>query len=69
MKDGKTIGVVTSGGFSPVLNAPISMGYVDTAFSEPGTGLELMIRGQARPATVVPLPFVPHRYFRPKKGA
>ena len=69
MKDGKTIGVVTSGGFSPVLNAPISMGYVDAAFAEPGTGLELMIRGQARPATVVPLPFVPHRYFRPKKGA
>lgn len=69
MKDGKTIGVITSGGFSPVLNAPISMGYVDAAFAEPGTGLELMIRGQARPATVVPLPFVPHNYHRPKKGA
>jgi aminomethyltransferase len=68
-KDGKKIGVVTSGGFSPVLNAPISMGYVDAQFAEPGTGLELMIRGQARPATVTPLPFVPHRYFRPKKGA
>jgi len=68
-KDGKKVGVVTSGGFSPVLNAPISMGYVDAQFAEPGTGLELMIRGQARPATVTPLPFVPHRYFRPKKGA
>ena len=68
-KDGKKIGVVTSGGFSPILNAPISMGYVDAQFAEPGTGLELMIRGQARAATVTPLPFVPHCYHRPKKGA
>lgn len=68
-KDGKKVGVVTSGGFSPILNAPISMGYVDAQFAEPGTGLELMIRGQARAATVTPLPFVPHRYHRPKKGA
>jgi len=67
-KDGKKIGVVTSGGFSPVLNAPISMGYVDAQFAEPGTGLELMIRGQARPATVTPLPFVPHRYVRKGKA-
>ena len=58
-KDGKKIGVVTSGGFSPILNAPISMGYVDAQYAEPGSGLDLMIRGQARPATVVPLPFVP----------
>jgi aminomethyltransferase len=68
-KDGKKIGVVTSGGFSPILNGPISIGYVETVHSEPGTGLELMIRGQARAATVTPLPFVPHRYHRPKKGA
>jgi aminomethyltransferase len=67
-KDGKKIGVVTSGGFSPILNAPISMGYVDAQYAEPGSGLDLMIRGQARPATVVPLPFVPHNYFRPKKA-
>ncbi len=69
MKDGKTIGVVTSGGFSPILNGPISMGYVDAAHSEPGHVVELMIRGVPRSATIVPLPFVPHRYHRPKKGA
>ncbi len=67
-KDGKKIGVVTSGGFSPVLNAPISMGYVDATYAEPGAGLDLMIRGQARPATVVPLPFVPHNYVRKGKA-
>lgn len=69
MKDGKTIGVVTSGGFSPVLNGPISMGYVETAHAEPGHVVDLMIRGVPRSATIVPLPFVPHRYHRPKKGA
>jgi aminomethyltransferase len=63
-KDGRRIGVVTSGGFSPTLNAPISMGYVEAAFSAPGTSLELMVRGQPRPAEIVPLPFVPHRYVR-----
>jgi aminomethyltransferase len=66
-KDGKKVGVVTSGGFSPVLNAPISMGYVETAHAEIGGGLDLMIRGQARPATIVALPFVPHNYVRAKK--
>ena len=69
MKDGKTIGVVTSGGFSPILNGPISMGYVETEHSEPGHVVDLMIRGVPRSATIVPLPFVPHKYHRPKKGS
>ncbi len=68
-KDGKTIGIVTSGGFSPVLNGPISMGYVDAAHAEPGHVVDLMIRGTPRSATIVPLPFVPHQYHRPKKGS
>jgi aminomethyltransferase len=66
-KDGKKIGVVNSGGFSPVLNAPISMGYVDASASTPGTQVELIVRGQARAAEIVPLPFVLHQYK--KKGA
>ena len=65
--NGAKIGVVTSGGFSPVLNAPISMGYVDTAFAAPGTAIDLIVRGQARPAEVVTLPFVPHNYVRKSK--
>ncbi|HVZ99050.1 MAG TPA: glycine cleavage system aminomethyltransferase GcvT [Caulobacterales bacterium] len=66
-KDGRKVGVVTSGGFSPTLNAPISMGYVEAAFSAPGAALDLMVRGQPRAAEVVALPFVPHRYHR-KQG-
>ncbi len=66
VKDGKSIGVITSGGFSPILNGPISMGYVEAAHAEPGHVIDLMVRGVPRPATIVPLPFVPHRYVRKK---
>ncbi|MGE3142888.1 MAG: glycine cleavage system aminomethyltransferase GcvT [Hyphomonadaceae bacterium] len=61
---GVKIGVVTSGGFSPTLNAPISMGFVEAAFAKPGTRVDLIVRGQPRPAEIVSLPFVPHRYAR-----
>jgi aminomethyltransferase len=67
-KDGKNIGVVTSGGFSPILNGPISMGYVDVAHAEPGQVVDVIVRGQPRSATIVPLPFVPHRYVRKGKA-
>jgi hypothetical protein len=40
------------------------MGYVDIASAAEGTALTLAVRGIARPARVVQLPFVPHRYHR-----
>jgi aminomethyltransferase len=61
---GGLIGKVTSGGFGPTLNGPICMGYVDRKNSGEGTELALLVRGTPRPARVVPLPFVPHRYKR-----
>jgi aminomethyltransferase len=61
---GNAIGTVTSGGFGPSLNAPIAMGYVDRAQSEPGTALSVVVRDVARPARVAPMPFVPTRYYR-----
>ncbi|MBI2827377.1 MAG: glycine cleavage system aminomethyltransferase GcvT [Planctomycetia bacterium] len=62
--DGRAIGEVTSGTFSPSLEAPIAMGYVERAFAAPGTELSIDIRGRAEPAQVVALPF----YRRQKKG-
>jgi len=62
--DGRVIGRVTSGGFGPSVNGPVAMGYVETAHAAIGTRLDLMVRGQALPAAVAPLPFVPHRYKR-----
>jgi aminomethyltransferase len=64
MAGGTVIGRITSGGFGPSVNGPVAMGYVDTAFAADGTKLELMVRGQALPAVVAPMPFVPHTYKR-----
>ncbi len=58
------VGTVTSGGFSPTLGAPIAMAYIDFAHAAEGTRLECEVRGKRLPATVSPMPFVPHRYFR-----
>ena len=62
--DDTEAGLVTSGGFAPSLNAPVAMGYVRRDLAGDGTKFNLMVRGKALPATVVPLPFVPHRYAR-----
>jgi aminomethyltransferase len=64
LEGGNIVGTVTSGGFSPSLGRPIAMAYVEAALAEPGTALELDNRGRRLAATVVPLPFVPHRYHR-----
>jgi aminomethyltransferase len=61
---GRQIGVVTSGSFGPSVNAPVAMGYVETAFATAGTKLAVDVRGRALPASVAELPFVPHRYHR-----
>jgi aminomethyltransferase len=61
------IGKVTSGGFSPSLQVPIAMGYVDAAHAAIGTTLEIDVRGKRLGATVTAMPFTPHRYHR--KGA
>jgi len=61
---GAKLGTVTSGGFGPSVNGPIAMGYVLPSHSTPGTLVSLMVRGKPLPATVVALPFQPHRYAR-----
>ena len=61
---GRSVGVVTSGGFSPSLGGPIAMGYVDAAHTATGTKLSLVVRDVPRPAGVAPMPFVPTRYYR-----
>ena len=61
---GDKVGVLTSGGFSPTLGHPIAMAYVNRAQAAAGTALEIDVRGKRLAATVVPMPFVPHRYHR-----
>ncbi len=62
--DGKVIGSITSGGFGPSVGGPIAMGYVPSEMTETGTKLNLMVRGKALPATIVPLPFIANNFKR-----
>lgn len=55
--NGKTIGVVTSGTMSPSMGTGIGLGYVPSIFSDIGSKINIQIRKNAIPATVVKLPF------------
>jgi aminomethyltransferase len=56
---GEQVGEVTSGTFSPLLGHGIAMAYLSPADAfEPGTRVEIDIRGRAAPARVVETPFV-----------
>ncbi|MEE8450548.1 MAG: glycine cleavage system aminomethyltransferase GcvT [Thermoguttaceae bacterium] len=61
--EGKPIGRITSGTFSPTLKKPIAMGYVTPESAQPGTELQIDVRGRLESARVVKLPF----YRRHKK--
>lgn len=65
VRDGRPVGVTTSGTFSPTLDKPIAMGYIEPASSAPGTEVLIDVRGRLEPARIVELPF----YRRRSKGA
>ncbi|KAH9328433.1 hypothetical protein KI387_000541, partial [Taxus chinensis] len=62
---GKTIGEITSGGFSPCLKKNISMGYVTSGSHKSGTELKVLVRGKPYDATVTKMPFVAAKYYKP----
>lgn len=57
VKNGRPIGVVTSGTQTPYLKKAIGMAYVPTAQAAPGTEIEIDVRGRVARARIVPLPF------------
>ncbi|MDO8457745.1 MAG: glycine cleavage system aminomethyltransferase GcvT [Burkholderiaceae bacterium] len=62
--DGTPIGEVTSGLLGPSINQPVAMGYVAPAFATIGTRVNALVRGKPVAMQVVPMPFVPTRYYR-----
>jgi aminomethyltransferase len=50
-------GRVTSGGFSPTLQTGIAMAYLQNHLADPGTRVQIDVRGRPLPAVVVERPF------------
>ena len=63
-KGSERVGEVTSGGFGPTLNGPVSMGYVGSSHARVGTQVFGEVRGRLIPARVAALPFVPRNFNR-----
>jgi len=58
--DGRTVGRVTSGTFSPTLQRPIGLGYVESKLAQRGTALQIRAGETVLAAKVVARPFYPH---------
>jgi aminomethyltransferase len=56
------IGIVTSGGYSPTLNKPISMGRLKSEYLEGLEKVFVKIRDKILPATITKLPFIKTKY-------
>ena len=57
VKDGQTVGEVTSGTFGPTLQKSIAMAYADAAHTTEGAQLTVDLKGELNLARVVKLPF------------
>ena len=58
------IGKITSGGFGPTIEGPMSMGYVLTENAAIGVTIYADVRGKRLPATVSKMPFTPANFKR-----
>jgi len=54
---GESIGEVTSGTMSPTLSVPIGLGYLPVEYTEPGTEIAIVVRGEPKTARVRATPF------------
>ena len=61
---GREVGEVCSACYGASVGGPIAMAYVEREFGEPGTGLQVDVRGKLQPVTVTRMPFTPQRYYR-----
>ena len=60
---GAPLGVISSGGFGPSINAPMAMAYLPAGLAE-GTTVYGEVRGKRMPARIAPLPFQPTTFKR-----
>jgi aminomethyltransferase len=63
LPNGKKVGEVTSGSFSPVIKKGISLAYLDVFHAEPGESVLVRVRGVDAPAHVVRPPFYDEKVY------
>jgi aminomethyltransferase len=56
--DGAAVGHVTSGTMSPTLGDPIALAYLPADLTDPGTAVDVTVRGEAKRAQTVSTPFL-----------
>jgi aminomethyltransferase len=56
--DGKVVGRVTSGTMSPTLGEPIALAYLPVEYTDPGTTVRVVVRGESKEAQTRTLPFL-----------
>ncbi|NLX77963.1 MAG: glycine cleavage system aminomethyltransferase GcvT [Clostridiaceae bacterium] len=64
LADGKKIGFVTSGSYSPSLEKNLGIALLETAYAEPGTEVDIAIRNRALKARITVLPFYTKKYTK-----
>ena len=62
--EGEAVGEICSAAYGASIGGPIAMAYVSRPLGEPGTALQVDVRGKMIPVTVTRMPFTPQRYFR-----
>ena len=63
-ENGNQIGYVTSGGFGPTLNKPISIARLETKYTNSQSKLFALVREKKVAVEIIKLPFVKHNYYR-----
>ena len=60
--EGRKIGYVTTGSFSPTLKKNIGLALIDSAYAKEGTEIEIVIRNKNLKAEVIKKPFYSKKY-------
>jgi len=63
LDDKYSVGIITSGTYSPTLKKAIAMAYLETKHNQPGKALYAAVWGSNLPATVTKLPFIKTNYY------
>jgi aminomethyltransferase len=58
---GDQAGWVSSGSFSPYLNASVGLGFIENRKLNPDDRIDIVVRGNLRGARIVKKPFYPYR--------